>query len=101
MLIDTALDAALVATSSAYAAWLAEHKSAEPDWTWAEVGVGCAYVLLHAAARGALTAGDWRAGQAEVWRSFVIGGIPIVAGELAQWWRRRKTRKEFAHRWGE
>ena len=99
--IDTAADAALVALSCAYAQWLADHKSAEPDWTWVEVGVGCGYVLAHAALRGWRRRGDWRDGQAEIWRSFIIGSIPIVAGELAQWLRRRTLRRTFARKWGE
>jgi len=101
MLTDTVMDAALVTTSCAYAVWLAEHKHAEPDWTWVEVGVGCGYVLAHAALRGLRRGGDWKDGQAEIWRSFVLGGIPIAAGEVAQWWRRRSLGRTFARKWGE
>ena len=100
-MLDAALDAALVATSCAYAHWLAEHKHAEPDWTWVEVSCGVGYVLGHAALRAWQRGGDWKAGQAEVCRSFVLGGIPIAAGEIAQWWRRRTLRRTFARKWGE
>lgn len=90
-----ATDSALIAASSLYAAWLAEHKQLEPDWTFLEVGFGVSYCLLHAYARGRHTGGDWRGGQREVLRSLSLGAIPIVAGELSQWLRRRDRRRTY------
>lgn len=96
---DTLSDAALIATSCLYAAWLAEHKTLEPDWTWVEVGIGVGYCLAHAYARGQRHGGDWRQGWAGAARSLVLGGIPVAIGELAQWKRRQREREKLAQKW--
>jgi predicted phosphoadenosine phosphosulfate sulfurtransferase len=90
---DLALDAALLATSTAYAVWLAANKGLEPYRTWVEVVGGVGYTLLYTRAFNHKRAGrspdgvEWR-----VWRSFVIAAIPIIAGEIYQELEgRRKT----------
>lgn len=80
-----ALDCALLTTTSAWAFWLAKHKEFEPDFTWVQVVAGTLVCLVHAQAQGVLTGGDWQAHQWRVVRSFVIGGTPIIIGEIAQW----------------
>lgn len=91
-LAQTALDATLVATCCAYAAWLDTHKDLEPDHTWAEVTAGVALCLGHAAARHRLDRGDY---EATVWRSFALGAAPIIVGELRQWLARRAARSRY------
>lgn len=93
-------DIALVATSCAYADWLAEHKGMEPDWTWVEVGIGVSYCLAHAYARAAHQGGDWRCGWGHAVRSLLLGGVPVAIGELAQWRRREREREQLARKWG-
>lgn len=100
MVVDAALDTALVALSCTYAEWLAEHKELEPNWTFIEVGAGVGYCLLHAYLRGGRRGGDWRAGQGEILRSLVMGGTPIVIGELAQWIQRREKFRRLREKWG-
>lgn len=95
-MVNTILDASLIALSCAYAEWLSEHKEFEPDFTFVEVGAGVGYCLLHAYLRR--PGGDWRDGQAEVVRSLILGGIPIAMGELAQWWRRRDMLRRLAEK---
>jgi hypothetical protein len=89
-LVDTALDVALVGGCCVYAHWLDEHKGLEPDHTWFEVTVGVAACLAHAALRGRGATKD--AYQALLWRSFALGGAPIIVGELHQALRRRRAR---------
>lgn len=83
-MIDTLLDSAEIALSTAYAAWLYRHKDLEPDMTWAEVATGVAYTLAFAHMRGALHGGDWRDQSWRVFREFFISAPPIVVGELLQ-----------------
>jgi hypothetical protein len=93
------VDLSLLAATGAYARWLAEHKVAEPDFVWAEVVIGTALCLGAAGARSRLMGGDWRVHEANVWRAFIIGGVPIIAGELLQWQRRQAERRRLAARW--
>lgn len=95
-----ALDIALVAATSMYAQWLAEHKEPEPDLVWLEVVAGTALCLAHAGVRSRIKGSDWRSHEIETWRSFALGGAPIIVGELAQAWRRRQKRQELADKWG-
>ena len=83
-LASIVLDGALIGASCAYAIWLDTHKDAEPDYTWAEVGLGVGYTLAHAVAQGALAGGDWKAQAWRTMRSFVLSSPPIIAGELRQ-----------------
>jgi hypothetical protein len=92
---EIALDAALIAATSAGAAWLAEHKELEPDWTWLEVGLGVAVTLTHAGAQMRRAGGSWQVAERIVWRSFAIAAPPIVIGEVAQWLRRRAEREQY------
>jgi len=87
----TLLDAALVAATCAYAAWLDEHKGLEPDHTWAEVVFGVVLCLAQAEAQHQVGMGYRRA----VWRSFVLGGTPIIIGELTQWVQRIADREAY------
>lgn len=90
-----ALDGALITTTSVWALWLASHKQFEPDFTWVQVVAGCSLCLAHAHAQGALAGGDWRAHQIRIFRSFVIGGVPIIAGEVTQWLALRAERRQL------
>lgn len=90
-MIDTLLDAAEIALSTAYAAWLYQHKEHEPDMTWAEVTAGVAYTLAFAHMRGALHGGDWRDQSGRVFREFFISAPPIVVGELIQRYEARRA----------
>lgn len=89
-------DVALVAATNEYAGWLAEHKQLEPDWTWLEVALGTAICLAHSAALGQLRSGDWQQQQWRVVRSFSIGAVPVVLGELRQYRQRREERRRYA-----
>ena len=79
------LDTALVATTSAWAFWLYTHKNFEPDFTWVQVVAGTLLCLKHAREQGKLHGGDWQAHDHRVIRSFILGGTPIIIGEIAQW----------------
>lgn len=89
------VDATLVASTCVYAHWLAENKDLEPDHTWLEVSVGVAMCLSAAGAHGRLAPADWRAYERAVWRAFLLGGAPIIVGEVAQWLRRRQERRRY------
>ena len=100
------IDLGLVATSSAYAAWLAEHKHAEPDGVWAEVAIGVGYTLLAARLKRRIDApagwpgwARWLMRDAHVWLSFGFSSAPIIVGELAQGVKRRQMRRRYAARW--
>ena len=90
------LDVTLIGLTDEYAAWLAEHKDLEPDWTWLEVVGGVGLCLTHAAASAALRGGDWRSGWAQSVRSLAIGAVPVVVGEIRRWRRRREERSRYA-----
>lgn len=79
-----AIDIGLVLATSAYALWLDSHKKAEPDWTWVEVVVGTSICLLAAGLRSRVMGGDWRDHERATWRAFLLGGMPIIAGEVSQ-----------------
>lgn len=87
---DTLLDTALVGGCCVYAYWLDEHKGLEPDHTWLEVTAGVGFCLLHAALRGRGL--DKAAYQAQLWRSFALGGTPVILGELRQALLRKRAR---------
>jgi len=89
---SVALDCALITTTSAWAFWLAQHKEFEPDFTWVQVVVGTLVCLGHAHAQGVASGGDWQAQQWRVVRSFIVGGTPIIIGEIAQWLARPAER---------
>lgn len=94
-LAEMGLDVALVAGMTRYADWLEEHKGLEPDWTWVEVAIGTAACLLHATALGMSRGGDWRDQQMRVVRSFTLGAVPIVLGELRQYRQRQAERRRY------
>jgi hypothetical protein len=102
---DELINIGLVTVSSAYAAWLAEHKHAEPDAVWVEVAVGVGYTLLGARLKRRADPSDlpaplrWAARDAHIYSAFAYSSIPIIVGELAQWVRRRETRRRLAERW--
>lgn len=81
---EDAIDIGLVLTTSAYAWWLEHHKRAEPDWTWLEVVFGTALCLTAAGLKSRIRRGDWHDHERVVWRAFVLGGMPIIAGEISQ-----------------
>lgn len=91
------IDIALALATTVYAGWLDKHKEQEPDWTWVEVAVGTAICLTAAGLRSRAHGGDWRDHEREVCRAFLIGAVPIVAGELSQalrgWAAREKYRE--------
>ncbi len=89
------LDGALGTTTSAWALWLWNHKEFEPDFTWVQVVAGTALCLSHAHLQGELSGGDWRSQQLRVFRSFIIGGVPIIAGEVTQWLSLRAERRRL------
>jgi hypothetical protein len=92
---ELAADVALVTATNEYASWLAEHKQLEPDWTWLEVALGTALCLLHSTALGKLRGGDWKRQQWRVVRSFSIGAVPVVLGEVRQYRQRREERRRY------
>lgn len=94
--VDIAIDAALVTSCCAYAAWLEEHKKLEPDWTWVEVGIGTVLCLTAAHLHSRQHGGDWQSGERRVWHAFSIGAPPIIIGELRQWLKRREERHRYA-----
>jgi hypothetical protein len=96
-LTETLIDASLVLTTCAYAEWLGNHKRLEPDFTWVEVAAGTALCLMTAAVRSRIQDGDWRTYERNVWRAFLLGGAPIIAGELSQWLRRRAERQHYVN----
>lgn len=86
----TLLDSALIGLCSAYAHWLDGHKDMEPDQTWAEVALGVALCLGQAELSHRWAGTPYRLA---VWRSFFLGGAPIVVGELNQAWRAERKRR--------
>jgi hypothetical protein len=90
-----AADGALVTVTSAWALWLWNHKEFEPDWTWVQVVAGCGLCLGHAYIQGRLSGGDWQTHHMRIFRSFVIGGLPIIAGEVTQWLALRAERQRL------
>lgn len=93
--LDFGSDVALIAATNEYAAWLAAHKQLEPDWTWAEVALGTGLCLLHSAAAGVIHGGDWKVQQWRVVRSFGLGCVPVVLGEIRQYRQRREERERY------
>jgi hypothetical protein len=97
MQAEDTVDIALLLTTTGFALWLANHKKQEPDWTWLEVVAGTAVVLLAAGLRSRVQpAQTWQDHERNVWRSFVLGGIPIICGEISQGlaaWRDREAWK--------
>ena len=81
---DDCLDLTLLATSIAYAAWLKRHKEHEPHHTWLEVVAGVAYTLGYTAVALRLTPRDGMAVERRIWRSFLMSGLPVIAGEVEQ-----------------
>lgn len=81
---ESAIDIGLVLVMSGYAWWLDGHKSAEPDWTWVEVAVGTGACLIAAGMRTRATGGTWQSHEANTWRAFLLGGAPVIAGEISQ-----------------
>ena len=78
----TLVDVTLAGATTAYAVWLWAHRRApRPEGTWAKVVFGDALVLAAAALRHRLTGGSY---EHAVWWCFVVGGAPIIAGELLQ-----------------
>lgn len=88
-------DTILVMLTSAYARWLDEHKILEPDGTWIEVAIGVGICLAHAACLGRIDRGTWRSYELHVWRSFAVGSMPIIVGEIDQARRRRRDTKRY------
>lgn len=94
----TVVNLGLTALSCAYAAWLNEHKHAEPDHVWAEVAFGVGYTLIGARLHTPPASGGiFRDGH--IYEAFAYSATPIIVGELAQWVRRREMRRRFADRW--
>lgn len=79
-----AIDIGLMMVTTAFALWLDTHKEHEPDWTWVEVAVGTTICLVAAGLRTRVTGGDWRTHERNTWRAFILGGLPIIAGEVSQ-----------------
>lgn len=93
-----AVDIGLMLTTCAYAWWLDRHKEHEPDWTWVEVAVGVTICLVAAGLRSRALGGDWKAHERNVWRAFVLGGAPIIAGEVSQALRGWAARERYRER---
>lgn len=93
---EDTIDFGLMVVTTAFALWLDTHKEHEPDWTWAEVAFGSAVCLSAAYLRTrAGGGGDWRVHNRNVWRAFVLGGLPIIAGEVSQALRRWGERDRY------
>jgi len=95
---DDLVNLSLIAASCAYAAWLREHKKAEPDFIWAEVVIGVAYTLAGARLKRPRP-GGWLARDAHIYAAFAYAGIPIIVGEVAQRIERRRQRAKMLDRW--
>ncbi len=93
--LGAGIDMALVGVSSACAALLAQEKRHEPDWTWVTVVAGTSLCLAAAGAQSRLLGGTWQAHERRVWRAFIIGGVPIILGEIEQWRARRAERERY------
>lgn len=91
---EDSIDIGLVLTTTAYSLWLDGHKKAEPDWTWLEVVVGVGMVLTAAGLR-TRAQGRPELHEGNVWRAFVLGGIPIICGEVSQALRGWQAREEY------
>lgn len=92
------IDVGLMVTTTAFAVWLDTHKEHEPDFTWLEVVVGTAICLTAAGLRSRKTGGDWRTHERHVWRAFVLGGLPVIAGEVTQALRGWAARERYRER---
>ena len=94
---EDAIDIGLVLTTTAYSFWLDKHKHAEPDWTWAEVVFGVGIVLT---AAGLRTRAQGRPDlhETNVWRAFLLGGTPIICGEISQALRGWQARDAYRKR---
>lgn len=103
---NSLIDLTTVLTSSAYAAWLRDHKHLEPDDTYAEVILGVAYTLAAARLKRQYTPPQhwpawvrWLLRDAHLYLSFGFSSAPIIIGELAQKAERKKSRRHLASRW--
>lgn len=93
---EDAIDVGLVLSTTAFSLWLEEHKHGEPDWTWLEVVAGCGIVLAAAGLRSRVQpATTWQEHEHNVWRAFVLGGMPIICGEISQALRGWRARDEY------
>lgn len=93
---EDTIDFALMVVTTGFAVWLDHHKEHEPDWTWVEVAAGSAVCLVAAYFRTrAGGGGDWKVHNRNVWRAFILGGLPIIAGEVSQALRRRDERINY------
>jgi hypothetical protein len=95
-----AIDVALCATTTIYALTLDRlGPYLEPELAWAEVAVGTTICLTAAAVRARLTRPHcWRSYERCVWRSFAVGGAPIVAWQVLRTQRRYRQAIAYAAR---
>lgn len=97
----------LAVATSIYAYWLYRSDDREPesgpdpDKTWVLVVFGVSLVLIaHAAATyiGPAPSQGWAA--FAPWLAFIVGGVPVIIGELLRTRKRRRKEREFKERNG-
>lgn len=82
--------AVLFLATALYAVALHHWRRLEPDWTWLEVVIGTSLVLAAPATLGELgELASWQDYQHAVWRSFIVGGLPVVVWQIWLAWSRR------------
>lgn len=91
--VNAAIDISLVATSCAYAHWLDQSHAVNPDVRWAKVVFGVGYTLAAGTLKEA--ASGQKLGTLSLFRLFVLSSTPIIIGELAQAWKRRRAYAAF------
>jgi hypothetical protein len=91
------VDLELFAATTLYAGFLDAHKELwEPDFTWAEVAIGCALCLGAATLRTRMQPlPGWRDHERNVWLAFAIGGTPIIVWRLIRMFTMKQARIDY------
>jgi hypothetical protein len=93
--LTTCIDAALIGSTSLYALWLWRTKKVgEPNHTWLKVVFGTV-LCLGAAGLRSRAQQDMAAYERNVWRCFVLGGLPVIIEEFAQAEARRRELQRY------
>lgn len=82
-MIDFAVYGTLAAVVALYTKLLDRYQGhLEPDFTWAEVVIGCALCFAATAIRARYVPGGWQDYEYSVWFAFIVGGLVIITWQI-------------------